>query len=83
MSEPRDLVKEKRREPSKLFWVGAILSFVISFTLYVKTMAASSSFWDAGEYIAAAYGNVVISLGSFDGCCGLAGPSVLSVIGFY
>ena len=32
----------------RLFWIGVGLSFVLSLALYVKTMAASSSFWDAG-----------------------------------
>jgi len=40
---------------TRLFWIGAGLSFVLSLVLYVKTMAASASFWDAGEFIAAAY----------------------------
>jgi len=34
--------------------VGAIVAFVGSLALYVKTMAASTSFWDSGEFIAAA-----------------------------
>jgi hypothetical protein len=43
------------RETNRLFWLGAGISFVVSLVLYIKTMAASSSFWDAGEFIAAAY----------------------------
>ena len=43
------------RPAARLFWFGAGFSFLISFVLYIKTMAASASFWDAGEYIAAAY----------------------------
>lgn len=39
----------------KLYWGGAAVSFIFSLALYVKTMAASSSFWDSGEFIAAAY----------------------------
>ena len=39
----------------KLYWGGAGLCFLFSLILYVKTMAASASFWDAGEFIAAAY----------------------------
>jgi hypothetical protein len=40
---------------TRWFWIGAGLVFIVSLVVYVKTMAASSSFWDAGEYIAAAY----------------------------
>jgi hypothetical protein len=39
----------------KLYWAGAGFAFLLSLILYVKTMAASASFWDAGEFIAAAY----------------------------
>jgi hypothetical protein len=42
-------------DSTRLYWTGAALSFVLSLSLYVKTMAASCSFWDAGEFIAAAY----------------------------
>jgi len=43
-------------EPGKrVFWVGLAVSFLASFALYLKTMAATSSFWDSGEYIASAY----------------------------
>ncbi|HET6350430.1 MAG TPA: DUF2723 domain-containing protein [Candidatus Krumholzibacteria bacterium] len=38
-----------------MFWVGAALSFLISFFLYARTMEASSSFWDSGEFIATSY----------------------------
>jgi hypothetical protein len=38
-----------------LYWAGAGFSFLFSLVLYVKTMAASASFWDAGEFIAAAH----------------------------
>jgi len=40
---------------TKIFWAGAAISFLASLALYVKTMAASASFWDSGEFIAAAY----------------------------
>jgi hypothetical protein len=39
----------------KLYLGGAAVCFLFSLVLYVKTMAASASFWDAGEFIAAAY----------------------------
>jgi hypothetical protein len=39
----------------RLYWVAGGFAFMVSLVLYVKTMAASSSFWDAGEFIAAAY----------------------------
>lgn len=38
-----------------MFWVGAAVSFVASLLLYARTMEASSSFWDSGEFIATAY----------------------------
>jgi hypothetical protein len=44
-----------REDGTRLFWIGAGLAFIVSLVIYVKTMAASSSFWDAGEFIAAAY----------------------------
>lgn len=34
---------------------GAALAFFVSFVVYVRTMEASASFWDAGEFIAAAH----------------------------
>ncbi len=37
------------------FIAGAVLSFLISLLVYLRTMAASASFWDAGEFIATAY----------------------------
>lgn len=39
----------------RAYWIGAVIALVGSLGLYIKTMAASSSFWDAGEFIAAAY----------------------------
>jgi tetratricopeptide (TPR) repeat protein len=39
----------------KIFYAGAILAFVLSLALYLRTMAVSASFWDAGEFIASAY----------------------------
>ncbi len=39
----------------KVFWGGAAVSFLFSLALYIKTMAASSSFWDSGEFIATSY----------------------------
>jgi len=39
----------------RLYWGGAVVSFLVPLALYIKTMAASSSFWDSGEFIAAAY----------------------------
>ena len=38
-----------------IYWVGAALSFVVSLVLYARTMEASSSFWDSGEFIASSY----------------------------
>jgi len=38
-----------------MFWVGAGLAFLGSLVLYARTMEASSSFWDSGEFIASAY----------------------------
>lgn len=39
----------------KLFWAGAALAFLGSFYLYARTMEASASFWDSGEFIASAH----------------------------
>jgi hypothetical protein len=38
-----------------IYWVGAALSFVVSLVVYARTMEASSSFWDSGEFIASSY----------------------------
>ena len=37
------------------FRIGAALAFLVSLVLYIRTMAPSAPFWDAGEFIAAAY----------------------------
>ncbi len=37
------------------FRVGAVFTVVVSLFLYLRTMAPSAPFWDAGEFIAAAY----------------------------
>jgi hypothetical protein len=57
VSAPRQAhpITENPDDYTRIFWVGAAFSFLFSLILYVKTMAASSSFWDAGEFIAAAY----------------------------
>lgn len=39
----------------RIFWVGAALSFLGSLFLYARTMEATSSFWDSGEFIASAH----------------------------
>jgi len=37
------------------FRIGAIFTLVVSLFLYLRTMAPSAPFWDAGEFIASAY----------------------------
>jgi hypothetical protein len=39
----------------RLFWGGAIVAFFGSLLLYARTMEATSSFWDSGEFIASAH----------------------------
>lgn len=39
----------------KLYWGGAAASFLASLVLYAMTMQGTASFWDSGEFIAAAY----------------------------
>lgn len=42
-------------EEKKYFYAGAVLAFLLSLALYLRTMAVSASFWDSGEFIASAY----------------------------
>lgn len=37
------------------FYAGALISFLVSLVLYLRTMEQSSPFWDSGEFIASAY----------------------------
>jgi tetratricopeptide (TPR) repeat protein len=39
----------------RLFYAGAVISFLLSLILYVRTMEPSAPFWDSGEFIASAY----------------------------
>lgn len=48
-------VERVAAEGKNYFYAGAALTLLISFGIYVRTMAASASFWDAGEFIATAY----------------------------
>ena len=39
----------------KIHWIVAASTFVISFLVYLKTIAPTTSFWDCGEFIACSY----------------------------
>ena len=39
----------------RYFWIGGMMVFVFSLGLYIRTMAPSAPFWDAGEFIATAF----------------------------
>jgi tetratricopeptide (TPR) repeat protein len=62
---PNDMIRPNSPEPAathsangslrRLFWAGAALVFFGSFILYARTMEATASFWDSGEFIAAAH----------------------------
>ncbi|NIO02171.1 MAG: DUF2723 domain-containing protein [Candidatus Latescibacteria bacterium] len=56
--EPRALESStaiRSSDAKTYFYVGAALSFVVSLIFYLRTMAVSASFWDSGEFIAAAH----------------------------
>jgi hypothetical protein len=38
-----------------MFWLGGLFVFLGSLLLYARTMEATSSFWDSGEFIASAH----------------------------
>lgn len=39
----------------KIHWIVAASTFVISFLVYLRTIAPTTSFWDCGEFIACSY----------------------------
>ena len=39
----------------KVHYIIGVLIFIVSLTVYLRTMAASVSFWDSGEFIATSY----------------------------
>ena len=50
VSAPRD-----HEAGQRLFWAGALVAFVLPLVVYARTMQGSASFWDSGEFIAAAW----------------------------
>ncbi len=39
----------------RLYWGGALVAFLVPLVVYARTMQGGASFWDSGEFIAAAY----------------------------
>lgn len=54
-SIPAAATPTETRTARRLFWIGAAISFIGSLVLYARTMEATSSFWDSGEFIASAH----------------------------
>jgi len=48
-------MRQKSTNLKIIYYLGALLTFIISFIVFFKTMAPTLSFWDCGEFIASSH----------------------------